>query len=395
MKMHKGMIWSIAVVACLAFLAWWLTSAMASGATPSASCEEHTATAQPEAVSRNDSHPEPSVQPAIAPQEKPTSRPITAPLSSAGIKTGFAFVDGQYVPPPYVVEIQDDTVTLNGHVTYKIWQPSKSLLDPNPTRGVKIPASITRKTTVVELATPEPGTPGFLFAQWNYLSFVHDPKTAHDKMLTYIRSLPCVKNIVVTGKSNNVHRLIIEVTTHDGKSLEFYFLPRPAQFTPKTKEEIAEKKVRDRKRLENEKASTETMLSHSNTIFYWRKSFRQSWGKSSTADRLRMATKIPSMSISAKEKEHLLRKLELYSFTKRFADNFQPSAELDQRLEELQKRTGTVPMTFEKLKAMPTREELEEQSLLESKRKNEERRRLYREKLERNAAKRAARRIRK
>ena len=68
----------------------------------------------------------------------------------APISSGVLFVDGRYIPPPYVVSRKEGDVFVNGHdIAWALqWPPKKRMPPPPPPVGEPVlPASITEKTT--------------------------------------------------------------------------------------------------------------------------------------------------------------------------------------------------------------------------------------------------------
>lgn len=130
------------------------------------------------------------------------------------INSGFVFIDGKYIKPPYLFKKVENAVYLNGRqfsTTYK--EPVPLIKTDNP--GFP---EITKETTWDEysnLINPKTGNT-FIHDKLYYLNYTYSkPKIAQAKFEKYVRSLPNVKSY-----------LDGEITTFNGEKKLFLFVNR-------------------------------------------------------------------------------------------------------------------------------------------------------------------------
>ena len=95
---------------------WHLVSALGVGAWVLAAC----AVASPADKSDNGTEPEPEEIVQTEPTETVQGEPIVA-VQTEPIGSGLVFVDGRFVPPPYVAERRGDDLVLNDRVVARNW----------------------------------------------------------------------------------------------------------------------------------------------------------------------------------------------------------------------------------------------------------------------------------
>lgn len=128
----------------------------------------------------------------------------------APISSGVLFVDGRYIPPPYVVSRKEGDVFVNGHdIAWALqWPPKKRMPPPPPPETEPVmPTSITKQTTRYDkdYLTYISNVRQFLFAKFG-------SEKGIDLMVDVYRRLPCIKTAVRDVTSPNT----IEVVWADG-----------------------------------------------------------------------------------------------------------------------------------------------------------------------------------
>lgn len=110
----------------------------------------------------------------------------------APISNGVLFVDGRYIPPPYVVSRKEGDVFVNGHNIAWVfqWPPKKRMPPPPPPLEEPVlPASITEKTTEFDKDFI-----GYVHYMRQYLMSKHGQQKGIEMMVDVYKRMPCIRD---------------------------------------------------------------------------------------------------------------------------------------------------------------------------------------------------------
>ncbi|MCD4725604.1 MAG: VWA domain-containing protein, partial [Bacteroidales bacterium] len=121
------------------------------------------------------------------------SQSTEAQNNTEGINNGFVFIDGKYIEAPYIFEVHNLGIYLNGNL---VFNPPANRPNFNVIEDPGFPAGLTKNTTIYY----------FLEKMWNkelphycaklaYLLKKHDKNTAQLEMLNYYKKLPFIKTV--------------------------------------------------------------------------------------------------------------------------------------------------------------------------------------------------------
>jgi hypothetical protein len=108
----------------------------------------------------------------------------------APISSGVLFVDGRYIPPPYVVSRKEGLVFVNNHqIVWALqWPPRKKTTPPPPKKMPSIPSTITTNTTPYDKDYI-----AYISDTRQYLVSKHGDLVGNEMMANIYKGLPCVK----------------------------------------------------------------------------------------------------------------------------------------------------------------------------------------------------------
>jgi hypothetical protein len=148
----------------------------------------------------------------------------------APISNGVLFVDGRYIPPPYVVSRKEGLVFVNNHQivwTFQ-WPPKEPPFSSPPKEMPVMPSSITEKTTKYDK---------------NYLSYVYDVQQYLTSrygetqgiimMAEVYQGMPCVRSAKFGNSDSNT----LEVSWMNGAHSNIRLTPMPVGKLNITKEQ--------------------------------------------------------------------------------------------------------------------------------------------------------------
>ena len=113
------------------------------------------------------------------------------------INSGFVFIDGKYIEPPYTVKQKEPgKIYINGIYVLNKIRGLDTVLNPYEIKELPlIPKSITKNTSFKELTELRHGKFSYLSAV-SYYYYTHLPgKEADKKMYEYLIAIPCIKSI--------------------------------------------------------------------------------------------------------------------------------------------------------------------------------------------------------
>lgn len=134
----------------------------------------------------------------------------------APITNGLFFIDGEYLPPPYVVSRNEANVLLNGRCVDTVlqWPPRKKQPYSAPETDIAIPSTIDKKTTQYDACFIN-----YVNYKKDYLIGKYGKDKGIERMVEVYRSLPCVKDAQIkaddpncisvtwiTGEINNINQ---------------------------------------------------------------------------------------------------------------------------------------------------------------------------------------------
>jgi hypothetical protein len=152
------------------------------------------------------------------------------------ISTGVLFVDGKYIPPPYVVSRRESDVFISGHKIAWVlqWPPKKrNPPPPPPTEKPTMPASITENTTRYDK-----NYLAYTSRTRQYLIAKYGEEKGIELMVGVYRVLPCIQSAQL--EKDDPH--VIEVIWTDGSRDGFLQIP-PKRKEPDLTKEQAEKYI--------------------------------------------------------------------------------------------------------------------------------------------------------
>jgi hypothetical protein len=152
------------------------------------------------------------------------------------ISTGVLFVDGKYIPPPYVVSRREGAVFISGHPADWVlqWPPrKKNPPPPPPTEKPVLPASITEKTTQYDKDYI-----AYISRSKQYLIAKYGTEKGIELMVDVYRRLPIVASAKIDADDG--HAIIVE--WKNGETVNIDMIPHAHKQADPTKEQ-AEKYI--------------------------------------------------------------------------------------------------------------------------------------------------------
>jgi hypothetical protein len=141
---------------------------------------------------------------------------------SEPIYSGYLVVDDHYVDAPYVVEQRGFVIMVNGErvddavdirMVLPPPEPEPVTIEPGP-----IPAEFTHDTSLYQVLEHPFDLKYRLY--WDYLGMQGQGRI--DACVRYYRSLPCISNVVDTGKSDIRGTRVLQITDNRGLSLKCF-----------------------------------------------------------------------------------------------------------------------------------------------------------------------------
>ena len=173
------------------------------------------------------------------------------------VDSGFLFYDGKYIEAPYRVENRDLAVFINGlQITPYPWiRPSLSVTE-DPGR----PPGVTRETSLDDLYKIKwQGRMPCTSAKFLYLWGKYGEEKAQRRMITYYRSLSCIK------KATRVYGDGVKLTDYKGNSLVAELsIPGRLLQPPPTEEEL-------QKQVDATAAFYKELLQQGDCYFFFKK----------------------------------------------------------------------------------------------------------------------------
>lgn len=151
----------------------------------------------------------------------------------APVSNGMVFVDGRYIPPPYVISRKEDWIFANGHkITWTIpWPPKKKIPPPPPPKEMPVmPSSITTNTTPYDKDYID-----YVGYASQYLIAKYGTKEGIKIMVNVYKKLPCIKE----ARLNNDTPEVIDIVWTDGGKGGVRLTPFPGAELNITKEQAA------------------------------------------------------------------------------------------------------------------------------------------------------------
>jgi hypothetical protein len=276
--------------------------------------------------------------------------------SASSIDQGFVFIDGEYVGPPYVAEIRDERLLLNGRVVGRVSRRTEGFTyDGTDDPGV--PAWIDSKTSLGTLAGASRERPGVAFQKWAYLVSKHPPKEAIREMVKYLEQMPCVAGVEVDGPIRDEYCACLIVKSPQGDKFALFLEPpQKALVTPAGGQSNAEG-------LLSQKNAIMTLLSHNAALFFFGEHMSISMNPVRAARQLPALLSIIESNVSQQDKADAAKALGIQVRADAFVKGYRHSDELVRRLKELANKTGIVSMTLEEAKKEALQKALEGECL--------------------------------
>ena len=141
------------------------------------------------------------------------------------VSNGLVFIDGKYLPPPYVISRRECSIFVNGHGLAWLgqWPPAKP--PPPPETKPVMPVSITEKTL-----PHDKDLLAYTSSIRTYLMAKYGEQDGCDRMVDIYRELPCVKSAQRQSHS-------IEVIWLDGSRGGILQIPSRRHEAAQTKED--------------------------------------------------------------------------------------------------------------------------------------------------------------
>jgi hypothetical protein len=116
---------------------------------------------------------------------------------SKPINSGFVFIDGKYIEPPYKVKQKEPgKIYINGIYVLNRIRDLDTILNPYKIDELPlIPKNITKNTSFKELTELSYGKSSYLSAVSNYYYTHYPGKEANKKLYEYLMTIPCIKSI--------------------------------------------------------------------------------------------------------------------------------------------------------------------------------------------------------
>jgi len=256
------------------------------------------------------------------------------------VTRGFVFIDGQYVPLPYRVAIQGDTVTINGQVVYWQWRPYQW---PAVAEDPGVPDWVTEDTPLNKLVSSGRGPdrePGLAIRKWHYLENTYPPDQAVEEMVAYLRALPFMESVEVDEVQEGRYFLDVSLKTKHGKN-DFGITFGSCVCM---EDEEGEEYDPDAE-LEKAKENQVSKLSKNLALFYRNGSQHFSMREEKLVARnLFLLISTVQSDLSTQEKARVAYAMGM-SGPWEFVENFRHSEELAERLEGLRTRLRVAPAT--------------------------------------------------
>ncbi len=171
--------------------------------------------------------------------------------SGTPTSSGFVFIDGKYIEPPYDVKQKGLAVYINGIKVTKELEMETPPYSYDQRLGV--PPCLDKNSSLedyIKCKEPNQGLP-YLVAMFYYYFGKYDYKQAYDSILTYYRTFPNIKNINIIDES------YIEVTSYNNETRKELFAFQMKEYSQKwgpngsgpASKEVMEKKVNQKCRI--------------------------------------------------------------------------------------------------------------------------------------------------
>lgn len=227
-----------------------------------------------------------------------------------------------------------------------------------------IPAWVNEKTTLGELLQGETGgmSDGMLAEKWTYLEQNNSPKDAADKMLKFIRSLPCMSSVHLAGSpEEDVYYVSFKLTPKEGIGGYVTFGSPDRRRTSShgrptylyNGDRCGVQTIRRNRGVQDHFLLLKGLLKKNSFAFFYNGHIASTRSEEKALQKLPALIEMLGSDLDRDEKISLATKLDLTIHNDLLVDNFVPSKQLDDRLAAMMKKLGVKPMTLEKLRAMP------------------------------------------
>jgi hypothetical protein len=267
---------------------------------------------------------------------------------STPVDSGFAFFEGVYIAPPYIVERTGANVYINGNLVYR--QPGWPIPSRPKTEEPKdpgLPPGLTRESSFDDLAI-KGGPPGDSWyvrkKAWILAHF--SGEEAVQKALEFWRSLPFVKEASVAKDGS------ITVETYKGEKVGFVLFQTIRLEPPLQVDDLV-------KLLEEARARIERVLRGGSCLFLFQNNEEIAvYSKRRVAEELPLAVEILRSARSKAEKQDLLERMGLIppsntdgrpNFYDSLISGFKATPDLEKRLQSVVQETGITPFKLEEI----------------------------------------------
>jgi hypothetical protein len=258
------------------------------------------------------------------------------------VDSGFVFVDGRYVEAPYRVSRRGVGLYINDVHLYDRgpWPPfrfDEVKEDPG------LPPGLTTSSVFDDLRIPGKRD-AWDSRKYRWLLAHYEPEEARRRFLQWIQQLPFVKKVE--------YRSPWDVVVEHLGGKKTYLDLTVSNYTPPTKEQVVRELDRIRGDLENRLAKGDGYL------FFFGGGLEISFGKTKAARDLGLVAEILGSARTKEEKGLLLERLGVLPREETrgrdvLVNRFQPSDQLDRRVEVLVKQTGVKPRRLADLPPLP------------------------------------------
>ncbi|MGC9331975.1 MAG: PKD domain-containing protein [Bacteroidales bacterium] len=183
------------------------------------------------------------------------------------INTGFVFIDGKYIEPPYIIKRQGLTVKVNGKQILKMQKPeSPYKLKKRP----RMPGNLLNKNDgldkIFKIKHPDYDR-GFIHIIESYFLEKYQYEIACDSIKNIYKSLPNVKS-VVNYNNNNDH---FQIVSYNGESRIYSLSPYGRRYShkygPESKKHYSRKKLKSN--AEGEVQAIKKKLEQNKMMFFF------------------------------------------------------------------------------------------------------------------------------
>lgn len=250
-----------------------------------------------------------------------TSKPVT---------NGFVFVDGGYLPPPYVLQRKGYALYVNDTLISPPSSWTHLLTDLRVDEDPPLPVGITTQSTFADLEEPnKPRLTGFLSRKARFLYQNHSQAEAVKMHIDFYRSLPFVKSATYDKKRRVI---LVETLAGEHRSVRS---PAPVPLTykkipPLSPEQVKAKISAKGREMARQLESGAAMLCASS-------GYIRAMSNKDAKDLLPLVGDLLMSDYSVDEKLNMLNELELLPAYNNprwrvFVENFRFSRELEERI---------------------------------------------------------------